>query len=64
MAAPEASSETAFRADLVSTDQGVEAAAIEGVEDASDHPERPTDTHEEYGHPDHVPPKNRSEEAA
>ena len=50
-------------ADLADRDQGT-AAAIEGVEDASDHPERPTHTHEEYGRPEDVPPKNRSEEAA
>jgi hypothetical protein len=50
--------------DLADTDQGMEAAAIEGVEDASDHPERPTHTHEEYGRPDDVPPKGRRGEAA
>jgi len=51
--------------DLADTDQGVEAAAIEGVEDASDHPERPTHTHEEYGRPEDEPPKRRrGEEAA
>jgi hypothetical protein len=40
--------------DLSDTDQAVEAAAVEGVEDAADHPERPTHTHEEYGRPDDV----------
>lgn len=50
--------------DLADTGQGVEVTAIEGVEDAADHPERQTHTHEEYGHPDDVPPKNRRHEAA
>lgn len=50
--------------DLADTDQAIEAAAIEGVEDAADHPERPTHTHEEYGRPDDVPPKKRGDEAA
>jgi hypothetical protein len=50
--------------DLSDTDQSVEAAAVEGVEDAADHPERPTHTHAEYGRPDDVPPRNRDDEAA
>lgn len=49
---------------LSDTDQAVEAAAVEGVEDAADHPERPTHTHEDYGRPDDVPPRNRDDEAA
>lgn len=49
--------------DLADTNQDVEAAAVEGVEDAADHPERPTHTHEEYGRPDDVPPKGRDEAA-
>lgn len=50
--------------DLADTDQALEAAAVEGIEDAADHPERPTHTHEEYGHPDDVPPRKRGDEAA
>jgi hypothetical protein len=50
--------------DLSDTDQALEAAAVEGVEDATDHPERPTHTHEEYGRPEDVPPRNRNDEAA
>ena len=50
--------------DLADTDQAVEAAAIQGVEDAADHPERPTHTHEEYGNPEDVPPRRRDDEAA
>src|SRR5436309_5419936 len=50
--------------DLSDTDQAVEAASVEGIEDAADHPERPTHTHEEYGHPDDVPPRRRNDEAA
>jgi hypothetical protein len=46
--------------ELADTDQAFESAAVEGVEDAADHPERPTHTHEEYGRPDDVPPKNRA----
>jgi hypothetical protein len=43
--------------ELADTDQAFESAAVEGVEDAADRPERPTHTHEEYGRPDDVPPK-------
>lgn len=50
--------------DLSDTDQAIEAAAVEGSEDAADHPERPTHTHEEYGRPDDAPPRNRKDEAA
>lgn len=42
--------------ELAEDDQAIEAAAVEGVEDAGDHPERPVHTHEEYGHPDDLPP--------
>lgn len=50
--------------DLSDTDQAIEAAAVEGIEDAADHPERPTHTHEEYGRPDDVLPRKRDDEAA
>jgi len=50
--------------ELADTDQAIEAAAVEGVEDAADHPERPVHTHEEYGRPDDVPPRKRDDEAA
>lgn len=50
--------------DLSDTDQALEAAAVEGIEDAADHPERPTHTHEEYRRPDDVPPKKRHDDAA
>jgi hypothetical protein len=43
--------------ELAEAEQPFESAAVEGVEDAADHPERPTHTHEEYGWPDDVPPK-------
>lgn len=49
--------------ELADTDQAVEAAAVEGVEDAAAHPERPVHTHEEYGRPDDLPPR-RDDEAA
>jgi|SRR3954447_4846633 len=50
--------------ELAETDQAFEAAVVEGVEDAADHPERPVHTHEEYGRPDDVPPAGRDDEAA
>lgn len=43
--------------ELSDTDQALESAAVEGVEDAADHPERPVHTHLEYGRPDDLPPK-------
>jgi hypothetical protein len=43
-------------AELADTDQALEAATVEGIEDAADHPERPVHTHEEYGRPDDLPP--------
>lgn len=46
--------------ELADTDQAFESAAIEGVEDAANHPERPTHTHVEYGRPDDVPPRRKS----
>lgn len=52
--------------ELAETDQAIEAAAVEGSEDAADHPERPAHTHLEYGRPEDVPPEREpgSEEAA
>jgi len=50
--------------ELADTDQAIEAAAVEGVEDAADHPERPTHTHVEYGRPDDLPPNRKREDAA
>jgi hypothetical protein len=47
--------------ELADTDQAFEAAAVEGVEDATDHPERPVHTHLEYGRPDDLPPESGSE---
>ena len=49
--------------ELSDADQAIEAASVEGVEDAADHPERPTHTHEEYGNPEDVPPRKRDEAA-
>lgn len=49
--------------ELADSDQALEAASVEGVEDAANHPERPTHTHDEYGHPDDLPPR-KPEEAA
>ena len=44
-------------AELADSDQALEAAAVDGSEDAADHPERPVHTHMEYGRPDDLPPK-------
>ena len=49
--------------ELSDTDQALEAASVEGVEDAADHPERPSHTHEEYGNPEDVPPRRRDDAA-
>ena len=50
--------------ELAETEQSIEAAAVEGVEDAASHPERPAHTHEEYGRPDDLPPNRKREDAA
>jgi hypothetical protein len=50
--------------ELAETEQAMEAAAVDGVEDAADHPERPVHTHDEYGRPDDVPPRSRNRNAA
>jgi hypothetical protein len=47
--------------ELSDADQAYEASAIEGVEDAANHPERPVHTHLEYGRPDDLPPKRGAE---
>lgn len=47
--------------ELDETDQALEAATVEGIEDAADHPERPTHTHNEYGRPDDLPPARVSD---
>ncbi len=56
---PEADNESVE--ELADTDQALEAARVEGVEDAADHPERPTHTHNDYGRPDDVPPRTELE---
>ena len=43
--------------ELSEEDQPLESAAVDGSEDAADHPERPTHTHTEYGRPEDVPPQ-------
>ena len=47
--------------ELDETDQAFEAARVEGLEDAADHPERPVHTHIEYGRPDDLPPARFSD---
>jgi|ERR1051326_2309376 hypothetical protein len=50
--------------ELTETEQSLEAASVEGSEDAADHPERPAHTHTDYGRPDDLPPRKRDDEAA
>jgi len=47
--------------ELADEAQALEAAAVEGSEDAADHPERPAHTHVEYHRPDDLPPERGSE---
>lgn len=47
--------------ELEETDQALEAATVEGLENAADHPERPVHTHLEYGRPDDLPPARFSD---
>jgi hypothetical protein len=47
--------------ELDESDQAIEAARIEGLEDAADHPERPVHTHIEYHRPDDLPPARSSD---
>ena len=47
--------------ELADEDQAFEAAIVEGVEDAANHPERPVHTHLEYGRPDDLPPARSSD---
>ena len=44
--------------ELAASGQAMEAATVEGSEDAADHPERPVHTHQEYGRPDDLPPRD------
>jgi hypothetical protein len=46
--------------ELAENGQAYEAEAVDGVEDAADHPERPVRTHEDRGRPSANPPKDRS----
>jgi hypothetical protein len=50
--------------ELADTDQALEAAAVEGSEDAADHPERPVHTHTEYRRPEDEPPQREPGEDA
>ena len=50
--------------ELAASGQALEASVVEGVEDAAAHPERPVHTHEGYGRPDDVIPRDPDEDAA
>jgi len=50
--------------ELAGTEQSLESAAVEGVKDASAHPERPVHTHNDDGRPGDVPPIGNRDEAA
>jgi hypothetical protein len=43
--------------ELAEADQPFESAAVEGVEEAEDQPERPIHVREDYSHPEDVPPR-------
>jgi hypothetical protein len=47
--------------ELTEEDQALEAAIVDGVEDAANHPERPVHTHNEYRRPEDIAPENGSE---
>ena len=57
---PDADSESVE--ELADTDQSLEAAAVGGVEDAADHPERAVHTYLDYGRPDDLRPERGSRE--
>lgn len=46
--------------ELADEQQSLEASAVDGVEDAADHPERPTHTHLEYGWPEDQAPRRKA----
>lgn len=46
--------------ELAEEQQSLEAAAVWGVEQAADHPERPVHAHGDFGHPEDGPPKNNT----
>ncbi len=50
--------------ELAASGQAMEASAVEGLEDAADHPERPVHTHEDYGRPDEDLPPKQEDDAA
>jgi outer membrane protein assembly factor BamA len=50
--------------ELAASGQALEASAVEGLEDAADHPERPVQTHEDYGRPNDALPTNEEEDVA
>ena len=43
--------------ELADTEQAYEAEAVDGVEDAADHPERPVHTRADYVRADDIPPE-------
>jgi len=47
--------------ELEETEQSWEASAVEGVEDAADHPERAVHTPDEYGRTNDLPTKQQPE---
>ena len=46
--------------ELAESEPALEAAAVDGVEDVADHPERPVPAYEEFGRPEDVPPRKRN----
>lgn len=49
--------------ELAAEEQSLEAARLEGIDDAADHPERPVHTHDEYGRSDDLPSTTRDDAA-
>ena len=47
--------------ELADTGQDYEAEAVDGVEDAADHPEKPVHTHEDQSRSSDLAPENGSE---
>ena len=49
--------------ELAETDQPFESAAVDGVQDAEDHPEQPTHIHEDSMHPEDMPRRRKKKTA-
>lgn len=50
--------------ELSNTDQAMEANAVQGIEDAANHPEKPVRAHTDFPREDNVPPVDGSRDDA